>query len=590
MPTITQQSIQMVIEATDFVSLVENYTHLEQRSHVWWGCCPFHSEKTPSFHIDPEKKVFYCFGCQKGGTLIQFFMEMEHISFIQAVTELAKKNNVSLVYENGETDFNAEDKRKEEIYLLYEKVANSFHHILLKTKEGIEALKYLEKRCVSNEIIDRFCLGFAPAGMRWLYDFLQKKGYTAQFLETSGLFSKKRPKFSFFSNRIMFPIFNRQGQVIAFGGRALTNDDPKNPKYLNSYDMIQYQKKENLFGLYQSLPTIRKERSIILCEGYMDVLAFHQAGITNACAPLGTALTEEQVKILSRLVDTVYLCFDTDQAGVNATFRAIDLLLPYEREIRILTTTDAKDPGEVFEKNGAEGLKNIVKNGILDSDFFVQKAMTEFDILTAEGKTRACNFLFPYLNRLTSQIKREAIIQDISRKWGISAEAMYSDFTAKKDLNLKNNTFKETKKIAEPKDVERNFETLAILAVAANQGLFKTMRSQLSTDDFTNPDAKEIFIALEECYREQNETYEELLKHCPTDRIKNAIISAVFSGEFSTNPEEIINDSIKKIKLNKLSMKRASLVHRLDLLPEEVCFDIQTDIADLDRQIDALKK
>lgn len=235
-------------------------------------------------------------------------------------------------------------------------------------------------------------------------------------------------------------------------------------------------------------------------------------------------------------------------------------------------------------------MKNIIKNGILDSDFFVQKAMTEFDILTAEGKTRACNFLFPYLNRLTSQIKREAIIQDISRKWGISAEAMYSDFTAKKDLNLKNNTFKETKKIAEPKDVERNFETLAILAVAANQGLFKTMRSQLSTDDFTNPDAKEIFIALEECYREQNETYEELLKHCPTDRIKNAIISAVFSGEFSTNPEEIINDSIKKIKLNKLSMKRASLVHRLDLLPEEVCFDIQTDIADLDRQIDALKK
>lgn len=589
-------TIEAVSDATDFVSIVEQYTKLEKRGSAWWGCCPFHNEKTASFQINPEKKLFYCFACHKGGSLFNFVMEMEQISFYQAVLELAKKANIPIVYDASGVKYerSENEKLKDELYTLYEKVSKSFHHILLHTKEGARALDYLMKRNVDPSIIENFMLGLAPSNKKWLFKFLSKNAYKKDFLANSGLFSKKYPEIAFFSNRIMFPIADRHGRIIAFGGRTLSND-PKSPKYLNSSDMPQYQKKQNLFALNRALPEIRKTKKAIICEGYMDVLAFHQAGITNAVAPLGTALSEEQVKILQPLIDTLYLCFDSDEAGVNASFRAIKICTQLDVASRIIEIRGAKDPAELLEKEGAEGLKKVYKNAIMDSDFFVQKAMTRFDVLTAEGKEQACKFLFPYLQLIQSNVKREALLSKFASSLNVSPQALYEDFVSNKAKAMVYAKPKE-KVLETTKTFKKNAETRAMLAVIANPELFKIMRSTLSSDDFHDEDAKSLFIFMEECYRDEVKSKEELMSRLTDKRLYDAVTVAMCTEEFSHNPELIVDDGIARIKKYNLECKRDMLVDKLNLISikngdfDEEANDIASYINDLNRQIAEFKK
>lgn len=592
MAKISEATIAEVTNATDIVSVVEQYTRLERRGTTWWGCCPFHNEKTPSFQVNPEKKLFYCFGCHKGGNLLQFVMEMEGLSFVQAVTELAKRSGIPIKYEGGDYQQSEQEKLKDEIVLLYEKVSNAFHHILLNTKEGRPAYDYLKKRLVSDEIIKSFKLGCAPKNRRWLFKFLLKKGYNKEFLSKTGLFSKNYPEVAFFSNRLMFPIADRHGRIIAFGGRSLSND-PKSPKYLNSGDMPQYQKKYNLFALNLAIGEIRKNKSVIFCEGYMDVLAFHQAGIANAVAPLGTALTEEQLNIVRTLAETVFLCFDSDEAGTNATLKAIEMCSKMNFETRIIQMTEAKDPAELLEKFGAEGLKNSCKNGILDSEFFVQKAMTKFDVLTAEGKTRACEFLFPYLQTINSSVKRESLIAKFSARLNVSPEAMYTDFlkALKNERRVESSYVKQEQ--SKDKTFNKNAETRAMLAVFAKPELFKIMRSSLSSDDFQDENAKALFILMEECYREDIQGETEIISRLTDERLKNIVTASIVQGEFEVNSKRIVEDSIKTIKLKKLETRRKTLVEKLQIVSaqnnEALLNDIINDIANIDGQIVELK-
>lgn len=594
MAKISGDTIEAVTNATDIVSVVEQYTRLERRGSTWWGCCPFHHEKTPSFQVNPEKKLFYCFGCHKGGNLLQFVMEMEGLSFSQAIIELAKRSGISVRYENGGYEQSETEKRRDEIILLYEKVTRAFHHILLHTKEGNVALQYLKNRQVSDEMIETFQLGLAPKNRKWLHRFLTKKGYSPQFLQQSGLFSKKYPDIAFFSNRIMFPIADRHGRVIAYGGRDLSND-PKSPKYLNSSDMVQYQKKYNLFALHLALTEMRKTKAVIFCEGYMDVLAFHQAGITNAVAPLGTALTEEQLQLVRPLVDTVFFCFDSDEAGLNATFRAIEMASRQNFEIRIIQITGAKDSSELLEKYGAEGLKNSCKNAIIESDFFVQKAMTKFDVLTAEGKAKACAFLFPYLQTIQSQVKRESLVDKFASKLNVSRQAVYADFL--KTAGTRNQTVKkEHDESIQPKEApfRKNAETRAMVAVFAKPELFKIMRSSLTSDDFQDETAKKLFILMEECYRDEVQNETEIMNRLTDEKLKNSIAASIVQGEFAAQPNLIVKDSIKHIKLKKLKTVRKMQVDKLHIASvqqnETEANDIINDIADLDRQIAELER
>ena len=275
MAKISSSTIDEVNARTDIISLIGEYTRLERRGSDWWGCCPFHNEKTPSFHVVPDKRMYHCFGCGQGGSAINFVMEIEKLSFTEAVVQLAKKTGIEVVYEGANfVQDNPLEKRKDEIYDLYSRTSGTFHFFLTQSDMGKFAFDYLISRGVSKEIIEKFQLGYSPSDRTWLKKFLLSKNYSNEFLNESGLFSKKYPDIAFFSDRLMFPIFNRKNQVVAFGGRILHGEGPK---YLNSGEMIQYKKGETLYAFNFAKETIRKEKSVIFCEGYMDVIAYHQA-------------------------------------------------------------------------------------------------------------------------------------------------------------------------------------------------------------------------------------------------------------------------------------------------------------------------
>ncbi|MDR0601698.1 MAG: toprim domain-containing protein, partial [Treponema sp.] len=378
MAFISRATIQEVNDKLDALAVVGDYVRLEKRGGRYWGLCPFHSEKTPSFTVDPGRKMYHCFGCGQGGGIITFIMEMDKLTFPEAVETLARRFVVEIVYEHDGYEVPVDTggrKRAEEMAELYRRVTVSFHHILVERPEGKRALEYVESRRISRETIDRFRLGFSPPDRYWLFNFLVKKGYSEEFLAASGLFSARYPRSSFFSGRLMFPIADRHGNTAAFGGRILPAAAPgepvvpaesappaesaahAEPKYINSRESEWYKKRETLFAIDIALPEIRKTREVYLCEGYMDVIALHEAGICNAVAPLGTAFTGEQAKLLCRWAERLNLVFDSDDAGRSAAVKAIltargnslsCFVAAPEKAREDRTGPDPKDPADIL--------------------------------------------------------------------------------------------------------------------------------------------------------------------------------------------------------------------------------------------------
>ncbi|MGP1593776.1 MAG: DNA primase [Treponema sp.] len=562
MAKIATETIDAVNTHTDLVSLVENYTHLEKRGFDWWGCCPFHNEKTASFHVVPDKKMYHCFGCGAGGSTIKFIMEMEKLSFTEAVEHLAKRAGIPVVYEQGAYIPHEEDTRKETLLELYDRVTGTFHYFLKETPSGQKALQYLHARGVSEEMMNRFRLGYAPKDRRWLYQFLTQKGYSADFLAQSGLFSKKNPQGAFFFDRIIYPIMNRHGQVIAFGGRIIEGDGPK---YLNTGDLPQYKKGATLFAFSQALPSIRKEKTVIFCEGYMDVIAFHQAGISHAVAPLGTALTEEQVKLIRSFADTVIIAFDSDAAGQAAAYKAILLCKMQHLQVRVFIPTEEKDPAEILLKKGKDCLTQCVKNAIFDIDYLIKIALNRFKTVSPEGKAQAAVFLFPFIEALESDIQKESSLNKFSADLGISSKALFADYfqysRKKEPLTYVQKSPSKNRGV-----IKMTAELRIVLAAVANPHLFKKMRSCLTSDDFEDSYAKDLFIVLEECYRADANTYDSLLNHCSSDILRHTVSSAIITGEFSENAEQLIDDGIYYIKQSALQRQKDIILRKLQTL------------------------
>ena len=580
MPRISSKTVDAVIEMTDIVSLAENYTRLERRGSNWWGCCPFHNEKTPSFSVVPDKRMFYCFGCHKGGGTINFLMEIENIGFMEAVERLAKQAGIEVIYEGGSFVAEKRDTVKHEIMELYERVAGSFHYLLTESPAGENARTYIKERGVSDDIIEMFKLGYAPADRYWLYKFLESKHYSPKFLEKTGLFSKNYKTIAFFSHRLIFPICDRHGKTIAFGGRLLEGDGPK---YLNSSDMPQYKKGETVFAFHLALPEIRKTKSVILCEGYMDVLAFFKAGISYAVAPLGTALTPEQVKLLKSFAHTFYLSFDSDNAGQQASYKAIKLCRNMGVNVRMLVIKDGKDPAEVLQKKGKDGLKFLLESAILDDDYLIQIASVKFDTGNPEGKADAVAFLFPYIEVLESDIQRESAITKISSAFGVSQQSIFSDYSNRETGAIKRSIDdpKPSKKLV---NIKKNAELRLLLALAANPNLYPLLRSELAPDDFEDFYAKNLFIVLEECYREDAYSYENILLKCADENLYKIVSQTILNGEFADNSERIVKDGIRFIKQNILQKQKDKIIGRLRLLHGEKSIDTDKVIKELMEQ------
>lgn len=582
---ITQESIDEVSDKTDIVRVVGEYVPLVQKGGDWWGCCPFHNEKTPSFSVSSSKKFYYCFGCHASGTVFNFIMNMEKLSYPESVEFLAKRACVRLSYTDGgsetqRTDPNA--KLKDEYKNLYTRVAGSFHYMLTQTEGGKFALDYICKRGITAETIEKFKLGYSPADRKWLRKFLESKNYTKDFLDNSGLFSKKYPEFAFFSDRLMFPIFDRKGDVVAMGGRFLRGDASKSPKYLNSGDLIQYRKGETLYAFNFARQAVREKKAVIFCEGYMDCIAYHQCGIEWAVAPLGTALTEEQVRMVKPFVETVYLSFDADGAGQNATKRAILMCRRMDITVKVIRLHGGKDPAEIMLNFGADYLTNDVNNAIIDNDYLLSKLQEVFPKDTPEGKTKASLAFFAYIDALQSDVQKQACLDQLCQVYGIEKEAVRKDYGNREQLSRRYK--KMTEQQTEPSEkqpVKVDAELKAVItAVADNVSLFQNMRNEISADDLDNPDAKELFKIMEECLDGGNFSVSAILNRIGSDELKALVIEA--TNIYSNCAELSVSDSIKLLKFHAMEKRRARVLERISELSKSA---LSEDVAQLNEAI-----
>jgi DNA primase len=393
-----------VKQQADIVRVVGEYVRLKKSGQNFSGLCPFHSEKTPSFAVHPVKQIYHCFGCGVGGDVFKFVMEMEKISFPEAIRVVAEKCGIAVPRARERTpEERQENQQRTSLVEMHREAAAFFAQTLNGTPEGRAAKAYLLDRGLDSEAVARFGIGFAPSGGEALLRAMKQK-YPEKVLEVSGLFSRDQSGrlYDRFRRRVMFPIANESGKIVAFGGRALGDDLPK---YLNSPETPIYSKSNVLYHLDRAKEALRQRDFAVLVEGYMDAIAVALAGISNVVASCGTSLTEPQVKLLTRFTRRIIVNYDPDTAGQAATERSLTLLLEQGVEVRVLALPGGKDPDSFIRAEGAAAYTKLLNEAPPYVDYLISRAR-QMDLTSAEGKLRAVNFLMPYVQRVPDRILR----------------------------------------------------------------------------------------------------------------------------------------------------------------------------------------
>jgi len=420
---IKDSDVDAVRERTDIVKLISEYVPLKKSGREYRGACPFHQEKDPSFYVNPAKGVYFCFGCKASGGVFNFIMQMEGLRFNDAVERLADRIGYQVSREAASPDDVKRWTARDRLYTLNQTAADYFHYILRETEGGEKALSYLAGRGLEEGLIETFCLGFAPAGWENLSAFLVKKGYNEKELVAAGVAKERargetdgRGVYDIFRNRIIFPIMDHRGRVVAFGGRRMEEGaDRGEPKYLNSPETPVYRKGRTLYGFYQTRTAIQDAGEAVVVEGYTDLLALWQAGITPVVATLGTAMTENHFELLDRFCDRVYLAFDADRAGVDAALRPLEFWNRFNVEVMVVTLTEGEDPASLVEKGGASAFKRFQDRAEPLLDFAARKKIEGCDTSSPLGRRRAMEGCVPIIAKVSSEDMRP-VRNDLLRK------------------------------------------------------------------------------------------------------------------------------------------------------------------------------
>lgn len=410
----SDEIIEEVRSKNPVVDVIGSYVHLTKKGGNYFGLCPFHNEKSPSFSVSPQRQMYHCFGCNAGGNVFSFIMEYENVTFPEAMEILAKRAGITLPKQEYTPGMRAENDRRTLLLEIHKEAAIYYCH-MLKSEAGKAGLDYLKKRELSDESIRSFGLGFATAHSNDLYLYLRKKGYSDDILKDSGLVTiTEKGAHDKFWNRVMFPIMDTNNRVIGFGGRVMGTGEPK---YLNSPETKIFDKGRNLYGLNAARKS--REKYLLVCEGYMDVIAMHQAGFTNAVASLGTAFTSQHGMILKRYTDEVILCYDSDGAGQKAALRAIPILKEAGLRIKVLDMSPYKDPDEFMKALGADQFRERIKNSTNAFLFELQVLRNGFDFSDPDEKSRFFNECASRLAEFTNEIERNSYIEAVANTYGI---------------------------------------------------------------------------------------------------------------------------------------------------------------------------
>ncbi|HLQ74049.1 MAG TPA: DNA primase [Bacillota bacterium] len=423
---IPEETIDNVRSQNDIVDIVSEYVQLKKQGNNYFGLCPFHNEKTPSFSVAEDKQIFHCFGCKKGGNVFTFLMEIEGYSFFESLSHLAEKSGIVLpnIQQTEETQVSPDEKSA---LAAYEWLTKLYNHILRYSEDGKEALNYLTERGISTETIDQFHIGFSPNIDGFILDFLEKKGFHKQFLIKHGILTLNQQDEAIdrFRGRVIYPIKNHLGKTIAFSARALHGDEPK---YLNSSESDLFQKSRLLYNFDLAKRDIRKKQEVILFEGQMDVISAYQSGIENVVATLGSSLTESQAALLKRYVDTVIICYDDDEAGLNASYKAAQLLRKVGCEIKVSHLHDGLDPDSFIKSYGAEAFRDqMIDKSDTFINFYRRFMKKQYEITNESERLEYIRTILKEIAHLNSAMEREHYLQELSTEYHISVDTLLEE-------------------------------------------------------------------------------------------------------------------------------------------------------------------
>lgn len=579
-----EELVAQIKDRLDIVEVVSEQVILKKNGGHYWGLCPFHKEKTPSFSVNPQLGIYKCFGCGAGGDALSFIMNTKGIEFIDLIKELAAKFNLEMPasFQKSETSKGL----REEMLAASQKAAEFYNDLLLnkQSKEADDALDYLTSRSISRDIIKKFSLGIAPKSYTTLYDIL-KKDFSNEVLEKAGLILEGKSGYiDRFRNRVIIPIQNETGEYVAFGARALEKE--QNPKYLNSSDSLIYNKSKLLYGLYTAKDAIKKEDGVILMEGYFDVISAQAHGIENAVASCGTALTPDHVKLLSRYTKSrrIYLSFDTDSAGQKATDRGATIIREafeglgnikqfdesylsasedkYSCEIRVISPPEGKDPDEFIRTVGAETFKDIVNHAPLLIDYQINSFLKEKNkYKTPQEKTRYIKSFIPVLMEINNEIIRSEYVKMVADAIGINETALETEIRKLKRGNaFEKNTEKDIKKIVTKsltisEKVQKNL--LSVFFVPDSHFTFAQINEMIDNSYFSNETLINVKSTIDKLILRVNNV-KELIEQLYTEYIEEPEIQKVLTdliniSETFTNlkPEDFecaIRENIARIK------------------------------------------
>lgn len=420
---IPREVVDEITYRCDITEIISSYVTLKRAGSNFGGLCPFHSEKTPSFTVFPATKSFYCFGCGAGGDVITFIMRAENLDYPSALEFLAARVGITIPQDNSQINEKTMSRRR--VYDMNLEAAKFFRQSLFDSEVGKVGMEYLKSRGLSSATIKHFGLGFSPNDFGQLTKYMHSKGYSDEELIEGFLCGKSQKTgraYDYFRNRVMFPIIDVTGNVIAFGGRVM--DDSK-PKYLNSSDTPGFKKSRNLFALNYAKNSCAEQ--LLLCEGYMDVIACHAAGFTNAVATLGTAITPEQARIMAKYTKKVVISYDNDAAGQKAANRAMQLLSEVGLDVRILKMNGAKDPDEFIKKYGADRFRQIINQSRSGFDFKLENVLSSYDIFQSDGKIKASAALCGIIAEVPSGVEREVYIARVADELSLPKEVIKND-------------------------------------------------------------------------------------------------------------------------------------------------------------------
>ncbi|MCI9353237.1 MAG: DNA primase [Firmicutes bacterium] len=579
-----QEILEEVRVQNDIVDVISEYLPLKQKGTSYFGLCPFHNEKTPSFSVSSERQFYYCFGCGAAGNVYTFIMQMENDTFPEAVKRLADRVHITLPQPQYTQQAKEQELQRQRLFDLHKK-AGRFFYEKLHEPVGEQARAYLQKRQMNDNIQKKFGIGYAPKGQQELYQYLQKQGFSQQELQKSGLIIERKEEkgyFDRFRNRLMFPILDIQGRVIGFGGRILSQGEPK---YLNSPETLLFNKSKNLYGLNFAKNT--RKREIILVEGYMDMISLYQAGFRNVAASLGTAFNQEHVKVLKKYADSVILLYDSDDAGTMAAQRAIPILTQNGFYVKVLQVPNGKDPDEFIKQSGAKAFSRLLANAQHYITFQIQCLKKQYDLTQPQQKVEFTTKTANILSKLDNDIERNVYTNEISNMTGISQQAIENEIV--KIIKKENEMFtqnaqqkRKTQYYQNNKDlITKSSGTFAaqrdiLFLCASNIQVFNKIKTILSAEDFTEEIYKKVYEKIDLLHQKSAVVFPaELVNYfeLPEEqKIVTEIFAVALQYKSTKEIEKALTEEVKTLKrtsLDKLASQAQSVEQIKKLIAEK---------------------